>query len=67
MLAAESLGLGNTMIGGTPPILQRNRKMCSRLGIPNGNTPSISLIVGYSASHFRKSIRRHFSHVNTIP
>jgi ferredoxin len=66
MLAAESLGLGNTMIGGAPPILQRNRKMCSQLGIPPGNTPSISLIVGYPATHFRRSVRRRFSHFNMI-
>ena len=66
MLAAESLGLGNTMIGGAPPILQRNKRMCSRLGIPTGNTPSISLIVGYPATHFRRSVRRRFSHFSTI-
>jgi nitroreductase len=66
MLAAESLGLGNTMIGGAPPILQRNKILCGRLGIPAGNTPSISLIVGYPATQFRRSVRRRFSHVNTI-
>jgi ferredoxin len=66
MLAAESHGLGNTMIGGAPPILQRNRKLCGQLGIPTGNTPSISLIVGYPAAHFRRSVRRRFSHLNTI-
>jgi ferredoxin/nitroreductase len=66
MLAAESLGLGNTMIGGAPPILQRNKSLCGRLGIPAGNTPSISLIVGYPATHFRQSVHRRFSHVNTI-
>jgi len=66
MLAAESLGLGNTMIGGAPPILQRNRRLCSRLGIPERNTPSFSLIVGYPATHFRRSVRRRFSHLGTI-
>jgi Fe-S-cluster-containing hydrogenase component 2 len=66
MLAAESLGLGNTMIGGAPPILQRNKKLCSRLGIPACNTPSLSLIMGYPATHFRRSVRRRFSHLNTI-
>jgi ferredoxin len=66
MLAAESLGLGNTMIGGAPPILQRNKGLCSQLGIPARNTPSISLIVGYPATNFRRSVRRRFSRVNTI-
>ncbi len=66
MLAAESLGLGNTMIGGAPPIIKRNKSLCARLGIPAGNTPSISLIVGYPATHFRQSVKRRFSHVNRI-
>jgi nitroreductase/NAD-dependent dihydropyrimidine dehydrogenase PreA subunit len=63
MLAAESLGLGNTIIGGAPPILQRNRALCRRLGIPEGHTPSFSLIAGYPATHFRRAVRRHFLHV----
>jgi ferredoxin len=66
MLAAESLGLGNTIIGGAPPILQRNKALCKRLGIPAGNTPSISLILGYPATHFRRTIRRGFSHVGIV-
>jgi ferredoxin len=66
MLAAESQGLGNTMIGGAPPMLQRNKRLCGQLGIPIGNKPSISLIVGYPATHFRRSVRRRFSHFSTI-
>lgn len=66
MLASESMGLGNTMIGGAPPILQRNKKLCARLGIPDGNTPSISLIVGYPAMEFRRSVQRRFSHCSGI-
>ncbi|MBN2473317.1 MAG: nitroreductase family protein [Pirellulales bacterium] len=66
MLAAESLGLGNTIIGGAPPILQRNKALCRRLGVPEGNTPSIALIAGYPATHFRRSVRRGFSHLNTV-
>jgi len=67
MLAAESLGLGSTMIGGAPPVLQRNKPLCKRLGIPAGNTPSVSLILGYPATHFRHTIRRRFSHVGIVP
>jgi hypothetical protein len=66
ILAAESLGLGNTVIGGAPPILQRNKRLCGRLGIPTCNTPSISLIVGYPATHFERCVRRRFSQLNTI-
>ena len=67
MLAAESLGLGSTIIGGASPILQRNKKLCTTLGIPSGNTPSIALILGYPAIKFRKTIHRHFTHITTFP
>ncbi len=66
MLAAESLGLGTTMIGGSPPILQRDKALCQRLGIPDGNTPSIVLILGYPAMRFLRGVRRHFSSVSTV-
>jgi len=66
MLAAESLGLGNTIIGGAPPILQRNKALCRRLGIPDGNKPSVALILGHPAVSFRRTIRRRFTGVNTI-
>jgi ferredoxin len=66
MLAAESLGLGSTIIGGAPPILQRNGALCRRLGIPDANKPSVALILGHPAVRFRKTIHRRFAHVNTI-
>ncbi len=66
MLAAESLGLGNTIIGGAPPVLQRNKPLCKRLGIPAANTPSVSMILGYPATEFRHAIRRRFSHVRIV-
>lgn len=63
MLAAESLGLGSTMIGSAPPILQRNKALREAYGIPVGNMPALALIVGYPAVPFRRSIRRHFTSV----
>ncbi len=66
MLAAESLGLGSTMIGGAPPILRRNRALCRKLGIPSGNTPAMALILGYPDASFRRAIRRRFSSVETV-
>ena len=66
MLAAESMGLGSTIIGGAPPILRRNKALCQRLGMPPGNTPSILLILGHPAAHFRRTIRRRFAHVGTV-
>lgn len=63
MLAAESMGLGTTMIGGAPPIIQRNRKLAASLAIPAGNIPSLALIVGHPAVSFARGISRRFSFV----
>ncbi len=62
MLAAESLGLGSCVIGGAPPILQRNKALCARLGIPPGNQPALALVLGTSTVPFRRGIVRRFSH-----
>jgi nitroreductase len=66
MLAAESLGLGSTIIGGAPPILQRNRELCQKLGLPPKNKPLIALILGYPACDFKKAVCRRFADVKTI-
>jgi len=66
MLAAESLGLGATMIGAAAPMMVRNGATCRRLGVPPGHTPSLALIVGYPAVTFRRAVRRRFTHVGTI-
>jgi nitroreductase/NAD-dependent dihydropyrimidine dehydrogenase PreA subunit len=60
MLAAESFGLGSTIIGGAPPILQRNKHLCSSLGFPDGHTPSFALIVGHPDVEFKRAVRRRF-------
>ncbi len=66
MLAAESLGLGSTMIGGAPPILQRNKALCRKLGIPSGNKPAMTLILGHPDVKFQRAVRRRFSSVQTV-
>ncbi|HTX51893.1 MAG TPA: nitroreductase family protein [Candidatus Baltobacteraceae bacterium] len=66
MLAAESLGLGATMIGAAAPILVRNPGLCRKWGVPIGHTPAIALIVGHPAVHFKRAIRRHFARVQTF-
>ena len=66
MLAAESLGLGTTMIGAAAPIILRKRQLCQRLGIPNGNKPAIALIIGYPAVRFRRGVIRRFASVSNF-
>jgi nitroreductase/NAD-dependent dihydropyrimidine dehydrogenase PreA subunit len=61
MLAAEALGLGSTIIGGAPPVLQKNKALCRELGIPEGHKPAFALIVGHPANRFRHTIRRRFN------
>jgi len=66
MLAAESLGLGTTMIGAAAPMIARNKALCRRVGVPEGHTPAIALIVGHPAVTFRRAVRRRFTHVGTV-
>lgn len=62
MLAAESVGLGTCVIGGAPPILQRNKSLCARLGIPLGNQLTLALVLGFSKVPFKRGVVRRFSH-----
>lgn len=66
MLIAEAMGLGTTMIGGAAPMLQRNRSVCRRLGIPHDHTPAIALILGYPATRFLRTVRRRFLEVGDL-
>ena len=66
MLAAESLGLGTTMIGAAAPMIMRKKELCRQLGIPLGNSPAITLIIGLPAVRFRRGVRRHFISENII-
>ncbi len=66
MLAAESVGLGSTIIGSAPPVLQRDKELCQKWGIPAGHTPSLALIVGYPAVGFKRAIQRHFTDVAVV-
>ena len=56
----KSLGLGSCMIGGAPPIIQRNKGLCAKLEIPEGSSPALALILGYSTVPFRRGIKRRF-------
>lgn len=63
MLAALSFGLGSTVIGLVPPIVDRSKTLRERLGIPQEHKVITSLVMGYPRHHFRKSIRRELSRV----
>ena len=66
MLAAESFGLGTTMIGSAAPIMQRDKALGRAYGIPEGNSPALVLILGHPAAAFKRAIRRRFASVSLI-
>jgi NAD-dependent dihydropyrimidine dehydrogenase PreA subunit/nitroreductase len=66
MLAAESFGLGTTIIGSAGPILQRDKALSRAYGIPQGNRPADALILGHPAVTFKRGIRRRFASVQAV-
>jgi ferredoxin len=66
MLAAVSLGLGTTIIGTIPPIVDRSKALRSRYGIPKNNKVISALVLGYPKYKYRKSIRRDLAKVRTV-
>jgi len=66
MLAAVSLGLGTTIIGLIPPIVDRSKTLRERFGIPGGSRVVTSLIVGHPRYRYRQGIRRDLAGVTYI-
>jgi len=66
MLAAVSLGLGTTIIGLIPPIVDRSKVLRERYGIPKENKVMTSLILGYPKYKYKKSIRRDLAGVQMM-
>ena len=66
MLAALSLGLGTTIIGLIPPIVDRSKVLRGRYGIPRHHSVITSLIVGHPKYKYKKSIRRDLAGVRTV-
>lgn len=66
MLAALSLGLGTTIIGLIPPIVDRSQILRKRYGIPMENKVITSLILGHPKYRYKKSIHRDLAGVKTI-
>jgi ferredoxin len=63
MLAALSLGLGTTIIGMIPPVVDRTETLRDRYGIPKEHRVLTSLILGYPKYRYRQSIRRNLAGV----
>jgi nitroreductase len=63
MLAALSLGLGSTIIGLIPPVVDRSKLLRERYGIPKDNKVCTSLVLGYPKYKYRHGIRRNLAGV----
>ena len=63
MLAAVALGLGTTIIGMIPPIVERSKDLRARYGIPKDHRVLTSLILGYPKYRYRQGIRRDLAGV----
>jgi nitroreductase len=63
MLAALSLGLGSTIIGMIPPVVERSKELRVRYGIPKDNRVLTSLILGHPRYRYRRGIRRQLAGV----
>jgi ferredoxin len=63
MLAAVSLGLGTTIIGMIPPVVDREKSLRTRYGIPDDHRVLTSLIMGYPKYRYRQSIHRDLAGV----
>ena len=66
MLAALSLGLGTTIIGLIPPIVDHSKVLRERYGIPKDNKVLTSLILGHPKYKYQKSIRRDLAGVRVM-
>ena len=65
MLAAESLGLGSTMIGSVGPFLKYGgKKIKLKYAIPKNHQPGIVVIFGYPKVKFIKAVKRRLGRVN---
>lgn len=63
MLAAHGLGLGTTMIGLVPPIVERSRALRERWGIAEHQAVVSALVVGHPALAFHRVQRRRLASV----
>lgn len=63
MLAALSLGLGSTIIGMIPPVVERSKELRARYGIRKDHRVLTSLILGHPKYRYRQGIRRDLAGV----
>jgi nitroreductase len=63
MLAAQSLGLGTTMLGTPGVIMKQTRRLKRKYGIDREVDAGLVLIVGRPAVQYHRALRRRFSEI----
>ncbi|MBU1049699.1 nitroreductase family protein [Candidatus Bipolaricaulota bacterium] len=58
MLVAESFGLATCQIGFFQIVVEKSGRLLKRLGLPNGRSPQIALVVGHPRHTFRRGVPR---------
>jgi nitroreductase/NAD-dependent dihydropyrimidine dehydrogenase PreA subunit len=66
MLAAQSLGLGTTMMGILPPAINTAKALKKIFMIPKNHETVISLILGYPKYHYHKAIKRNSHQIHWV-
>jgi len=66
MLAAHALGLGSTMIGLVPPIVERSRALRQRWGIADHQVVLAAIVVGHPAVTFVRVQHRRLADVRYV-
>ncbi len=69
MLAGQSLGLGNCMLGGIHPMIQygkKGRRFREKYGIKYPSREGLFVVFGYPAIEFRKGIHRSFADISYL-
>jgi nitroreductase len=65
-LAAEALGLGATIIGLIPPVINKEKKLKKLLNIPDNHEAVSSIIIGYPKYKYLRGIKRELKKINWI-
>ncbi|HSV95855.1 MAG TPA: nitroreductase family protein [Spirochaetota bacterium] len=66
MTAAEAIGLGSCMIGTVSFAINREKRLKRKWGIPDKNSVSLAMILGYPAFRYSRGIRRSFASVQYL-
>ena len=66
MLAANSLGLGATIIGIVPAAINKTKEVREIFQIPVENEAVISVIIGYPKYKYKRTIKRNVQKINWI-